>query len=334
MNESKFSYGGQAVIEGVMMRGKQSMAIATRQAANNIGTMVWEIKPTLKRPAFLRWPLVRGTVALVDSMLIGVKSLVYSANQSLADGEEEEELTNTEIVVTVTLALGLGVVLFFLLPAFLAQIIQRWAPGRGVQNVLEGLMRAGIFLLYVIGISRLKDIQRVFQYHGAEHKTIFTYESGKPLTVENAREMSRLHPRCGTSFLLLVIVVSILLYSMLPPLTMTQRLLSRLVLLPLISGISYEMIRLAGRKPDNPLVAAISWPGMQLQRLTTREPDDSQLEVAIAALTRVLQDDGVLPVAQETPDELFLSETADPAAEPAAEPVFAPEPAAEALSEP
>jgi len=344
MSESKFSYGGQAVIEGVMMRGKQSMAIATRQGADKIGTMVWEIKPSKKRPVFLRWPLIRGTVALVDSMIVGVKSLVYSANQSLADGEEEEELTNTEIVLTVALALGLGVALFFLLPAFLAQIIRRWAPGRGAQNVLEGLMRAGIFLLYVIGISRLKDIQRVFQYHGAEHKAIFTYESGKPLTVENAIGMSRLHPRCGTSFLLLVIVVSILLYSMLPQLTMIQRLLSRLILLPLISGISYELIRLAGRKSDNPLVAAISWPGMQLQRLTTREPDDSQLEVAIAALTRVLQDDGVLPAAQESPEGPVLSETADPAAEttaepvfapePAAEPVFAPETAAEALSEP
>jgi uncharacterized protein YqhQ len=234
-------------------------------------------------------------VNLVDSLVIGVKTLVFSANQVLEDGEEEETLSNTEIALTVALSLGLGVVLFFLLPAFLAQIIRRWAPGRVVQNVVEGLMRICIFLLYIIGVSRVKDIQRVFEYHGAEHKTIFNYESGKPLSIENARGMSCFHPRCGTSFLLLVMVLSILIYSLLPPLNMVQRLISRLVLLPVIAGIAYEMIQLAGDKLDHPLVAAVSWPGMQLQRLTTREPSEAQLEVAIAALTKVLRDDGLLP---------------------------------------
>ena len=156
-------------------------------------------------------------------------------------------------------------------------------------------MRIGIFLLYVFCVSLIKDIQRVFQYHGAEHKVIYAYESGKPVSLEAATGMSRLHPRCGTSFLLLVMVVSILVYSLLPPLTMAQRLASRLSLLPLIAGIAYEFVRLAGKNLDNPVVWAISWPGMQLQRLTTKEPDQAQLEVAIAALSKVLRDDGILP---------------------------------------
>ncbi|MCL1848187.1 MAG: DUF1385 domain-containing protein [Clostridiales bacterium] len=296
MSEPIFSYGGQAVIEGVMMRGRRSLAIATRQGAEDISVGGWDVETAKNRPAFLRWPFIRGTVNLVDSLVVGVKTLVYSANQMLDDGEEEESLSNTEIAVTVAIALGLGIVLFILMPAFLAQVIKSWAPGRGLQNVLEGMMRIVIFILYIMGISQVKDVQRVFQYHGAEHKTIFAYEAGVPLTVENASIMSRLHPRCGTSFLLLVMVVSILLYSLLPPLTMVQRLLSRLILLPVIAGIAYEIIKLAGKKLDNPVVAAISWPGMQLQRLTTKEPDDSQLEVAIAALTKVLQDDGILPI--------------------------------------
>jgi len=303
MNESTFAYGGQAVIEGVMMRGKRSLAIATRRGPDSIDIAGWDVKSPDGRPAFLRWPFIRGTVNMVDSLVIGVKTLVYSANQLIAEEEEEETLSNTEIAITVAIALGLGVVLFILLPAFLAQIIRQWAPGRGMQNILEGLMRIMIFLLYVGGISRVKDVQRVFQYHGAEHKTIYAYEAGMALTVDNTALMSRLHPRCGTSFLLLVMVVSILLYSLLPPMTMILRLLSRLILLPVIAGIAYELIRLAGKKLDNPIVMAISWPGMQLQRLTTQEPDQSQLEVAIAALTRVLQDDGLLPKSNEAPEK-------------------------------
>ncbi len=300
MSETKFNYGGQAVIEGVMMRGKNSLAIAFRKGPDCIGVEDWAINQSPNRPAFLRWPFIRGTVNLVDSLVMGVKTLVFSANQVLEEGEEEETLSSKEIAITVTVSLSLGILLFFLLPAFLAQGIKAWVPSHGLQNVLEGVMRIVIFLLYIFGISQVKDVQRVFQYHGAEHKTIYAYESGKPLSLDNARAMSRLHPRCGTSFLLLVMVVSILLYSLLPAMTMVQRLLSRVVLLPVIAGIAYELIRLAGKRLDNPIVAAISWPGLQLQRLTTREPDDSQLEVAIAALTKVLQDDGVLPV-EEAP---------------------------------
>ena len=345
MTETRFNYGGQAVIEGVMMRGRSSLAIAVRKSSGGIKVDGWAINQATKRPRFLSWPFIRGTVNLVDSLMIGIKTLVFSANQALDEGEEEESLSNTEIIITVALSLGLGIVLFFLFPAFLAQLIRKWAPGRGVQNLLEGAVRIVIFLVYIFGISQVKDVQRVFQYHGAEHKTIYTYESEQPLTAGNARGMSRLHPRCGTSFLLLVVVVSILLYSLLPPLTMIQRLLSRIVLLPVIAGIAYELIFLAGKKLDNPLVAAISWPGMQLQRLTTREPDEGQLEVAIAALTRVLQDDGVLskpeadpaaaPAAEATATEATAPapDSAATAAEATATEATAPAPATEATAE-
>jgi uncharacterized protein YqhQ len=302
----------------------------------------WLIEKSKHKPTFLSWPFIRGTVNLVDTFIMGVKILVYSANQSLDDGEEEESLSNTEIALSVAAALGLGAVLFFLLPAFLAQVIRSWAPGRVVQNILEGAMRMGIFVVYIYAISKVKDIQRVYQYHGAEHKTIFTFEAGLPLELDHARGMSRLHPRCGTSFLLLVIVVSILFYSLLPPMSMVQRLLSRLILLPVIAGVAYELIRIAGRKMDNPLVAAFSWPGMQLQRLTTQEPDDSQLEVAIAALIKVLQDDGLLPqpAVEEAPageeaaaavEEAVVVEVAT-AAEPA--PAYPHEPSTDSSPEP
>ncbi len=295
MKKPVFCYGGQAVIEGVMMRGKNSMAVAVRRTPGDILIEDWPIQPNAKRPALLKWPFIRGTVNLVDSLLIGVKTLVFSANQMLEEeGEEPETLSATEITLTVALSMVLGIGLFFLLPAFLAQSIQRWVPDYTLQNLLEGVVRILVFLVYIYLISKMKDIQRVFQYHGAEHKTIFNYESGEPLSVENARSQSRFHPRCGTSFLMLVMIISILVFSLLGPMTLWARLLSRVLLLPVVAGIAYEFIRLAGQHLDNPVVQFISWPGLQLQRFTTREPDDQQLEVAISALKRVLQDDGQL----------------------------------------
>ena len=294
MTKPKFYYGGQAVIEGVMMRGRKTMAVAIRKPDGTILVEETPIKQNTRLPRFLKWPFFRGTVNLISSLVIGMKTLIFSANQMLEEGEEEESLSTLEIAGTVALSLALGIGLFFLLPAFLAGTIKTWVPSHGMQNVLEGLVRILIFLAYMFLISRVKDVQRVFQYHGAEHKTIFNYESGRPLEVATARQMSRFHPRCGTSFLLFVMVISILVYSVLPEMTMVQRLLSRVLLLPVIAGISYEVLRLAGGHLDHPLVAAISWPGLQLQRLTTQTPDDSQLEVAIAALKRVLISDGEL----------------------------------------
>lgn len=295
MKKPVFCYGGQAVIEGVMMRGKNSLAIAVRKTPGDILVEDWPIEKSSQRPAFLSWPLIRGTVNLVDSLMIGVKTLIFSANQMLEDEEEGETLSTMEVALTVLVSLVLGIGLFFVLPALLAQGIKYWVPGHGMQNVLEGLVRILVFLTYIYGISKMKDIQRVFQYHGAEHKTIFNYESGLELSVENARQQSRLHPRCGTSFLFMVMIISILVFSLLGEMTLWGRLISRVVLLPVVAGIAYEFIRFAGRHLDNPLVVALSWPGLQLQRLTTREPDDSQLEVAITSLKKVLQDDGVLP---------------------------------------
>lgn len=296
MSKPEFCYGGQAVIEGVMMRGKKSMAIAVRKNPEQIHVENWPLKDNKKRPVFLSWPLIRGTVNLVDALVIGVKTLVFSANQMLEDDEEEETLTTTEVAMTVVVSMALGIGLFFLLPAFLAQSIKQWVPSHAMQNILEGLVRIGVFLAYIGLISNMKDIQRVFQYHGAEHKTIYNYESGLPLTVAHARAQSRLHPRCGTSFLFMVMIISILVFSLLGEMTLWMRLLSRVLLLPLVAGIAYEFIRLAGRHTDHPLVSLVSWPGLQLQRLTTKEPDDDQLEVAIASLKRVLQEDGDIPI--------------------------------------
>lgn len=317
MNKPVFSYGGQAVIEGVMMRGKNSMAVAVRRAPGDILVEDWPIQQNFKRPAFFKWPFVRGTVNLVDSLMIGVKTLVFSANQMLEEeGGEPETLSATEVALTVGVSLVLGIGLFFLLPAFLAQSIQRWVPGYTLQNLLEGVVRILVFLIYIAAISKMKDIQRVFQYHGAEHKTIFNYESGEPLSVENARIQSRFHPRCGTSFLMLVMVISILVFSMLGPMTLWGRLLSRVLLLPVVAGLAYEFIRLAGKHCDHPVVRLISWPGLQLQRFTTREPDDGQLEVAICALRRVLQDDGALPAESQTAEAPVGMHDTEPAPTP------------------
>ena len=314
MTKPKFCYGGQAVIEGVMMRGRKTMAVAVRKPDGSILVNEEELKQNPRLPKFLKWPFIRGTVNLVSSLVIGMKTLIFSANQMLDEGEEEESLSTLEVAGTVALSLALGIGLFFLLPAFLAGAIKAWVPSHGMRNVLEGLVRIVIFLAYMFLISRVKDVQRVFQYHGAEHKTIFNYESGKPLEVETARRMSRFHPRCGTSFLLFVMVISILVYSILPEMNMAQRLVSRVVLLPVIAGIAYEVIRLAGNHLDNPLVAAMSWPGLQLQRLTTQNPDDSMREVAIAALKSVLVADG------ELEPEPAPAEAAEARAEAAAEP--------------
>lgn len=320
MKKPVFSYGGQAVIEGVMMRGKNSMAVAVRRTPGDILIEDWPIQPNAKRPALLKWPFIRGTANLVDSLLVGVKTLVFSANQMLEEeGEEPETLSATEVTLTVALSMVLGIGLFFLLPAFLAQSIQRWVPGYTLQNLLEGFVRILVFLVYIYLISKMKDIQRVFQYHGAEHKTIFNYESGQPLSVENARSQSRFHPRCGTSFLMLVMIISILVFSLLGPMTLWARLLSRVLLLPVVAGIAYEFIRLAGQHLENPVVQFISWPGLQLQRFTTREPDDQQLEVAISALKRVLQDDGQLAAEPQAAQETGAATETDPVQTPSNE---------------
>jgi len=286
---SKFNYGGQAVIEGVMMRGRKSMAIAVRTAPDEIVLETQALSSVVERIPFLKWPVIRGFIALIESLVIGVRSLAFSANQVVESEGEGETISSWELTLSVTFAIVMGVGLFFLLPAGLAHLLERYVQQPVWQNIIEGLFRIAIFLAYVWGISFMKDIRRVFQYHGAEHKVIHAHESGQELTVENTRKFSTMHPRCGTSFLLVVMVISILIFSLLGKQTLGMRLLSRVILLPLVAGISYEFIKLAGKYPHNKILRILSAPGMWLQKLTTGEPDDSQLEVAIRALNGVLE---------------------------------------------
>lgn len=286
-------YGGQAVIEGVMMRGPRESAIAVRLPDGEIEVTRLEINAWARKPIF-KLPLLRGFVALVDSLIVGTRALTFSANRSMgegADGEEEGDETELgfwELALTMGLAFGMGLLLFVGLPTGMAHLLRGKVTGVVWQNFLEGAIRLVVFFLYILVISRLKDIQRVFQYHGAEHKAIFTYEAGEELTVENARRFSRLHPRCGTSFLLIVVVVSILVFAFVGLHPLWWRFLSRMLLMPLVAGIAYEILKFSSRHLESPWLRWLIVPGLLLQKLTTREPDDAQLEVALAALKDVL----------------------------------------------
>lgn len=283
------SYGGQALIEGVMMRGRDNVAIAVRRSDDDISCKLEGIKSVADKLPILKKPFLRGTVALIEALVLGIKALTYSANESA--GCEEEELSKGEIAFTIAIALGLGILLFFIAPAVLAHLLNSFVVGSFWQNLIEGIIRISIFLLYVLGISKLKDIKRVFQYHGAEHKVIHTYEAGEDLVVENCRKFTTLHPRCGTSFLLIVMVLSILVFSLFGVNVFWWRILSRIILLPVIAGLSYEILKFAGAHTDKPIMKVLNWPGLMLQKITTSEPDDSQLEVAICALKNVIEQD-------------------------------------------
>ena len=285
-------YGGQAVIEGVMMRGPRESAIAVRLPNGEIEVTRLEINTWARKPIF-KLPLLRGFIALVDSLIVGTRALTFSASRSMEgeeDGKEssETELGFWELALTIGLAFGLGLLLFVGLPTGIAHLLRGKISGVVWQNLLEGAIRLVVFFLYILVISRLKDIQRVFQYHGAEHKAIFTYEAGEELTVENSRLFSRLHPRCGTSFLLIVVVVSIFVFVFVGLHPLWWRLLSRMLLMPLVAGIAYEILKFSSRHLESPWFRWLIVPGLLLQKLTTREPDDAQLEVALAALKGVL----------------------------------------------
>ena len=286
MAKTSFQYGGQAVIEGVMMRGPKRYAVAVRKPGGDIVLDEKPISSLMERFAFLKWPFIRGFIALLESLLIGIKTLTYSANQ--AGEEEEEELTRWEMVVTISMAVGLAVLLFIVLPTGAAHYLENWFTPFW-QNFMEGLIRIAVFIIYVVAISQMKDIQRVFQYHGAEHKVIHTYEAGKELTAENAGKFSAMHPRCGTSFLLLVLILTVIVYSFLHTPQLWWRILSRVLLLPVIAGIGYEILKFSGKHAAHPLMRILIAPGLWLQKLTTREPEESQLEVAIKALEAVLE---------------------------------------------
>jgi uncharacterized protein YqhQ len=286
--------GGQAVLEGVMMRGVSTWAVAVRRPDDEIDVQSFPLTSVLRKHRLLRLPVIRGAVALVESLSIGFKALGISANAQLDEGEEE--LSGRAWTGTIVLALSLSIGLFFLLPAALTNISGAGEDNGIVFVVVEKVIRIGIFLGYLWLISRMRDLQRVFQYHGAEHKTISCYEAGLDLTPENAQRFSRLHPRCGTSFLLIVMIVSVFVFAPFGKLDWHWLLISRVVGIPLVAGLAFEAIKWFGRNRTRRWARVLMWPGMQLQRLTTREPELAQLAVAIAALEAVL--------AVETPESV------------------------------
>lgn len=298
----KTSIGGQAVIEGVMMRGPEKIATAVRKSS---GEIVMDIKPVnsfVVRHKLHKIPLLRGVLSFVESMVTGIKCLMFSADQvDLEDGEKEEmskiekwlddklgdKIKDIAIYFSVVVAMCFSIGLFMLLPTAIAGIFKSIVKSPVALNLIEGLIKMTIFLVYLWAVSKMADIKRVFAYHGAEHKTIAAYEAGEELTPENAMKHTRLHPRCGTSFLLIVMVISILMFSLLTWETLWLRIAYRLLLLPVVAGLSYEVIKLAGRHP-NGVVGILTKPGLWLQKITTEEPDLLQLEVAIAALMAVI----------------------------------------------
>src|SRR5215218_600048 len=298
--------GGQAVLEGVMMRGISTWAVAVRKpsahqldaggpkaaegARGEIEVVSEPLVSWVKRHRLLRLPIVRGVVALAESLTIGFKALGISANAQVPPDEDgrDQQIGGGAWAGTVVFAVLFAVGLFFLLPAGLTNIFKDSIPNSLVFVLIEKVVRISIFLGYLWLISRMRDLQRVFEYHGAEHKTISCYEAGLPLTPENAREFSRLHPRCGTSFLLIVMIVAIVVFAPLGTPAWYILIPSRVVGIPIVAGLSFEVLKLFGKHRDKRWAQVLMWPGMQLQRLTTREPDLSQLAVAIAALEAVL----------------------------------------------
>ena len=274
------AFGGQAVIEGVMMRGPERMAIAVRRPDGEIAVHSETRIPYSRRHALLGIPVVRGAATLVDSLTAGIGALLYSANMGLG---EDEQISEREAVLSIALSVVAAVALFMVIPTLAASFLRsRLAASPVILNFAEGCIRLGILTLYLLAISRMKDVQRILQYHGAEHKVINAYDRGLDLTVEAARDMSVIHPRCGTSFLLVVALVSAVLFSFFGWPGVAMRVVLRLMLLPVVAGVSYEFIRASGRS-RSAVVRALALPGMWLQKLTTREPDDGMIEVAIRA---------------------------------------------------
>ena len=276
------------------MRGPWKIAAAVRKPNGEITVDLKDAGSVSARYPILKKPFLRGVVSLVESLSYGMKALSFSAQASGEEEEGEESMSSLELAGTIAVSVGLAVLLFVVLPTGAMQLLKNEGFSHMVLNLCEGLLRLGIFLLYIWGISRQKDIQRVFQYHGAEHKTIYTYEHGLPLRVENVRPFSTLHPRCGTNFLMIVMLISIFIFTFLGWPSLWERILSRLLLMPVVAGISYEIIRFAGKHMDKPWVRAAILPGLALQKLTTRQPDDDQIEVAIASLKAVLPPEEII----------------------------------------
>jgi uncharacterized protein YqhQ len=288
--------GGQAVLEGVMMRGPSNWSVAVRTPQGEIEQVSNSINSVMNRHRFFRLPVIRGVIALGESLAIGFRALAISANyaaqEESEDGEVKTELSRGQLLFAFAIAIGFAIALFKVTPA----LITNWLPieTTGVFVVVEGVIRVSIFILYIVLISFLPDLRRVFQYHGAEHKAINAYEAGEELEPERVQRFSLIHPRCGTAFLLWVMVIAIFVFAFLGQPVWYWLIASRILLLPLIAGIAYELIRFAGKHSGNKILMTLLAPGLWLQRLTTREPTLDQLEVSIRALREVLQLEGRL----------------------------------------
>lgn len=294
----KGTLGGQAVIEGVMMKGPDSYSVAVRKPDKKIEVKLHKYESFGDRHKFAKLPFIRGVVSFVESLVVGMKTLSYSSSFYDEDEVEtkadrlfkdifKEKAESVILGFTILLSVVIAVALFMLLPAAIAEILGKWISSHVLVAVIEGIIRLLIFLIYVVLISQMEDIKRVFMYHGAEHKTINCYESGDDLTPENVAKHSRYHKRCGTSFLFIVMIVSIFVFMFITAKQMWLRFLLRLVLIPVVAGISYEFIRLAGRS-ENPVVNALSKPGLWVQKLTTKEPEEEMIQVAIISVEAVL----------------------------------------------
>lgn len=298
----KSKIGGQALIEGIMMRGVRKSAMAVRLPDQKIDVEIWDTeKPDAKFKNLRKVPFIRGIFNMIDSMVVGYRCMMKSAEKSGIDLEEEEpgkferwlmkhcgeNLTKYVTYVGAALGVILAILLFMLIPSWIVWGLDRIIPIGGFKGLLEGIIKIAIFVIYLALISQMKDIRRTFEYHGAEHKTIACFEAGEELTVDNIKKQCRFHPRCGTSFLILVLIIGILIFSVVTWSNPFIRTLIKLVMLPVVVGVAYELIKLAGRY-DNILTKIISFPGLKLQLLTTREPDEEQIEVAIEAMKPVL----------------------------------------------
>jgi uncharacterized protein YqhQ len=305
MKKNYTAIGGQALIEGVMMRGRKTIAIAVRKPNGEIEIKVEQVKAGGFLSKLGKIPVLRGVVGLISSMTVGIRALTYSA-EVFSEADESIEPSKFDrwimtrfgdkadsilVGISMVFALVMAFALFGAFPTLTTQFLRGVIKNQLVLTAIEGALKISMFIAYIAIISRMRDIRRVFQYHGAEHKSISCLESGQPLDLEHARHFTTLHPRCGTSFLLIVLVVSILVFSFISWTNILMRIALKVILLPLIAGMSYEIIKWAG-KNDNILVKIVSYPGLMMQKLTTKEPDDQQLEVALAALHKVLELEG------------------------------------------
>lgn len=291
MSNQPFNYGGQAVLEGVMMRGSRALAVAVRDPEGEIVTHVEPVNQTIYNGPISRIPFVRGLTMLWDALGLGMRSLMFSANVALGEEQEGEAFSGPLAWGTVAVSLAFGVGLFFVLPLVIVGFVDRWIASSLVSNLLEGTIRLLLFIGYVWLIGLMPDIRRVFGYHGAEHKTINAYEAGAELTPASVNRFTTLHPRCGTAFLLSVVVLSILLFALLGRPVLWLRILSRILLIPVVAGAAYEYIRFSARHLDNPVVRAIAAPNLAMQKLTTREPDLEMLQVAITAFNCMMAEE-------------------------------------------